>query len=75
VILADAEAGLIATPSGTQETSPLIATLASTKGLQFPGITHVVLYDEPRSKNVLHLIRSRVAAGLPLEVFVLRESQ
>lgn len=57
----------------SREHSILVSTLASTKGLQFPGITDVVLYDEPRTKNVLHFVRSRVPGDYPPEIFVFRE--
>jgi ERCC4-related helicase len=61
------------TSSIGENQSIIIATIASTKGLQFPNITHIVLYDEPRSKSLLQLVQTRVPAGLPVEVFVFRE--
>jgi hypothetical protein len=56
-----------------REHSILISTLASTKGLQFPGITDVVLYDQPRTNSALHLILSRVVGNRPPELSVFRE--
>jgi hypothetical protein len=58
-----------------QEQSILIATLASTKGVELPAVTHVVLYDEPRSPTAQHFIRARVPASSLLEVFAFREKQ
>jgi superfamily II DNA/RNA helicase len=58
-----------------QEQSILIATLASTKGLELPAITHVVLYDEPRSPTAQHFIRARVPASSFLGIFAFREKQ
>jgi RecA/RadA recombinase len=59
----------------SQQQSIMVGTMASTKGLQFPGITDIILYDEPRSKTVVNLIRARVPEGLPVELSVMREGQ
>jgi superfamily II DNA or RNA helicase len=58
-----------------QDQSILIATLASTKGLELPAVTHVVLYDEPRSPIAQHFITARVPATALLEVFAFHERQ
>lgn len=61
--------------SRSHERSILVSTVASTKGLQFPWVTDVVLYDRPSTENLLYIITSRLPVDPAPELLVFLEDE
>jgi hypothetical protein len=52
-----------------RERSILVSTYASIQGLEFPGVTDVVFYDEVHARNLLTLVSSRIPVEPATELF------